>query len=152
MNPDEARRRFAEARVARLATTPSSGRPHLVPIVFAVVDDVIYAAVDSKPKRSTKLRRFENVRENPLVAVLVDSYNDSDWTALWWARADGTARILETSTEDGTGRRPSGGDTSTEIRLALDALTRRYLQYRAQPPSQPVLAIDVERWSGWSAS
>ena len=32
---DEARRRFAAARVARLATADASGRPHLVPVVFA---------------------------------------------------------------------------------------------------------------------
>jgi hypothetical protein len=34
---------------------------------------------------------------------------------------------------------------------ALDALAERYPQYREQRPSGPVLAIDVQRWSGWSA-
>ena len=61
MTPDEARRRFAQARVARLATAGADGRPHLVPIVFAVAerstDDVIYSVVDAKPKRTTPLRR-----------------------------------------------------------------------------------------------
>ncbi|HXR41509.1 MAG TPA: pyridoxamine 5'-phosphate oxidase family protein, partial [Acidothermaceae bacterium] len=37
MDADEARRRFARARVARLATVDASGRPHLVPIVFVLV-------------------------------------------------------------------------------------------------------------------
>jgi hypothetical protein len=31
-------------------------------------------------------------------------------------------------------------------------LAERYAQYRVQPPPGPVIAIDVERWSGWSAT
>ncbi len=139
MDAEEARRRFSEARIARLATVSASSVPHLVPIVFAVVGNVIYSAVDSKPKKSTALRRFRNVRENPHVAVLVDSYTDDDWTALWWARADGIARVIENSPDD-------------EMRHALDALRSRYPQYRERPPGAPVLAVDVRRWGGWSAS
>ncbi|MDQ3526766.1 MAG: pyridoxamine 5'-phosphate oxidase family protein, partial [Actinomycetota bacterium] len=41
-----ARERFATARVARLATTTPEGRPHLVPVVFAVVGDRVWTAVD----------------------------------------------------------------------------------------------------------
>ena len=36
VTPAEARERFAAARVARLATADAGGRPHLVPVVFAV--------------------------------------------------------------------------------------------------------------------
>src|SRR5581483_6650946 len=46
MTPDELRDRFASGRVARLATVDAEGRPHLVPVVFAVVADTIYSAVD----------------------------------------------------------------------------------------------------------
>src|ERR671932_2614874 len=91
---EEARARFAAARVARLATADASGRPHLVPIVFAVAGDEVVSAVDAKPKRTTALRRLANVRENPQVALLADHYED-DWDALWWVRADGSARVLE---------------------------------------------------------
>src|SRR6202000_3142055 len=49
---EEARARFAAARVARLATADAAGRPHLVPIAFAVAGDTIYSAVDAKPKRT----------------------------------------------------------------------------------------------------
>ena len=35
---------------------------------------------------------------------------------------------------------------------ALDALTGKYPQYATEPPSGPVVAIDVERISGWEAS
>src|SRR5437763_4247439 len=77
--------RLTAARVARLATTDPDGRPHLVPIVFAIDGDTLYSAVDAKPKRSRKLRRVENARARPDVTVLVDHY-DEDWAKLWWIR------------------------------------------------------------------
>jgi PPOX class probable F420-dependent enzyme len=130
----EARERFAAARVARLATADAGGRPHLVPIAFAVEDDRIYSAVDAKPKRTTALRRLANVAENPAVAVLVDHYDDVDWSALWWVRADGFGRVLES--------------VDPEAERAIALLAERYPQQRA---TGAVLAIDVTRWSGWSA-
>jgi len=126
---------FADARVARLATVGADGQPHLVPLVFAVVDDTIYSVVDAKPKRTTKLRRLANVEANPKVSVLVDHYED-DWRELWWVRADGTARIVPLDSAEG--------------RLALGALTARYPQYATTVPPGPVLAVDVERWVSWS--
>ena|SRR5919199_385809 len=137
MTPEQARRRFADARVARLATADADGRPHLVPMVFTVVSDTIYSAVDAKPKRSTSLRRVANIAANPRVAVLVDHYAD-DWDALWWVRADGSGRILTAS--------------EPEARDAITRLAVRYSPYRAQPPRGPVVAIDVARWSSWSAA
>jgi PPOX class probable F420-dependent enzyme len=133
---EEARRRFAQARVARLATVGADGRPHLVPMVFAMAGDTIYSAVDAKPKRSTALRRLANVAANPRVAVLVDHYHD-DWDTLWWVRADGVGRVLDAG--------------EPEAREAVDLLADRYAQYRRQRPRGPVLAIDVQRWSGWTA-
>ena len=133
MTSEEARRRFADERVARLATADAAGRPHLVPIVFAVDGDRIYSAVDAKPKRTTKLRRLANVRENAAVSLLVDHYED-DWEALWWARADGSARALAAD--------------EPEARHALALLAQRYPQQR---DAGTVLVIDVARWSGWHA-
>lgn len=138
MTPAEARRRFASARVARLATADAGGRPHLVPIVFAVDGDVVYSAVDHKPKRTTALRRLANIAENPVVAVLVDYYEDDDWDRLWWARADGTARLV--------------AEGSDERAHAVSLLRSRYLPYVERPPSGAVLAVDVQRWSGWAGS
>ena len=137
MTAEEARRRFASARHAHLATADAGALPHLVPIVFALCGETIYNAVDAKPKRTRALRRLANVAANPRAAVLVDHY-EADWRALWWVRADGRARILDVH-ED-------------EARIALAALAARYESYRAQPPGGPLLAIDVERWSSWSAS
>jgi PPOX class probable F420-dependent enzyme len=129
----EARERFAAGRVARLATADAAGRPHVVPIVFVVDGDHVYSAVDAKPKRTTALRRLANVRENPAVSVLVDHYDDADWSALWWVRADGCGRVLEPD--------------EAEALRAVSLLSARYPQQRA---TGAVLAIDVERWSGWS--
>jgi PPOX class probable F420-dependent enzyme len=136
VTPEEARRRFSSARVARLATADADGRPHLVPIVFAVDGDIIYSAVDHKPKRSTALRRLANIAENAAVAVLVDHYDDADWDQLWWARADGAGRVV--------------APTLPEGREAVRRLQDRYSPYLDRPPTGPVLAIDVARWSGWT--
>jgi len=56
MSPDEARERFATARVARLATADAAGKPHVVPLVFALDGDTIYSAVDPKPMRTHDLK------------------------------------------------------------------------------------------------
>ncbi|MEU1983396.1 TIGR03668 family PPOX class F420-dependent oxidoreductase [Nocardia sp. NPDC019395] len=134
MDEQQARARFAAARVARLATVTAEGLPHIVPIVFAVAGDTVYTAVDAKPKSTTALRRLANIEANPDIAVLVDFY-DEDWTRLWWVRADAVARIV----------------TGERARIGLEQLTVRYPVYRDQPPPGPVLALEVTRWSGWSA-
>jgi PPOX class probable F420-dependent enzyme len=121
--------------VARLATADTGGRPHVVPIVFAVEGDRIWTAVDHKPKRTRALRRLSNVRANPRVSVLADHYEE-DWSALWWVRADGLAQVIDVADA------PRG--------MAL--LAERYSVYRSQPPAGPVLEIAVQRWSGWAAS
>lgn len=130
------RRRLGEARHARLATADAGGTPHVVPITFALDDDVIYFAVDAKPKRTTDLKRLRNIAANPRVAVLVDHY-DEDWTRLWWVRVDGTARVA--------GR-------AGESERALSLLVRKYEQYRSAPPPGPVVAISIVRMTGWEAA
>jgi PPOX class probable F420-dependent enzyme len=135
----DARDRCAAARVARLATASADASPHVVPITFALVDDTtLVTAVDHKPKRTTALRRLANIAANPAVAVLVDDYSE-DWDALWWARADGRAHVID-----------AGDDPPTRDR-ALSALSDRYEQYRTRQPDGPIIVIAVERWSGWSA-
>jgi PPOX class probable F420-dependent enzyme len=137
VSPEDARARFAGARVARLASADAEGRPHIVPIVFALDGDRIYSVVDQKPKRTTQLRRLRNIAENSRVSLLVDHYDD-DWDGLWWVRADGNARLLDPDHDD-----------DLEARHAIELLRARYPQQRA---TGAVLAIDVERWSGWNAS
>jgi PPOX class probable F420-dependent enzyme len=127
---DEALRRFTGARVARLATVTPDGRPHVVPVVFAFADGVVYTAVDGKPKSTARLKRLANIEHDPRVSVLVDHY-DEDWSALWWVRADGIARVL-----------PDAG-------LAL--LRAKYAQYQEVSLDGPVIAVTVTGWSSWSS-
>ena len=132
MDSEEARALLMSARVARLATCDAEGQPHLVPITFAVAEDVILTAVDDKPKRTTRLRRLRNIAANPRVGVLADHYED-DWSKLWWVRLRGTARI---------------GDD----RRALELLAAKYPQYRERIPAGPVIAVSIEERIEWTAS
>jgi len=136
MNQSKMRERFAAASVAHLATADSEGSPHVVPVVFALDGDTIYFAVDQKPKQTRDLKRLRNIAVNPSVAVPVDHYEE-DWKALWWVRADGSARVVD-----------PGPDTDRVMQL----LAERHAQYRTQPPPGPAVAIAVRRWSAWSAA
>src|ERR1700686_128972 len=134
MERNEMRRRVLTASVAHLATTGADGRPHIVPICFALEGQTLYFAVDSKPKRTTNLKRLRNIASNPAVSILVDHY-ESDWDRLWWVRLDGEARVL---TEEG------------EVQTALRLLATRYSQYRAAPPAGPVVAVAIRGITAWS--
>lgn len=131
-----ARERFRKARVGRLATITVTGSPHLVPVVFVLLGDIVWTAVDAKPKSTRSLRRLANIESNPHVSMLVDQYED-DWSALWWVRVDGDATVVSVDAEDG--------------RLALSALAAKYLQYQVQAPPGPLIRIAVRSWTSWSA-
>ncbi|MPZ26551.1 MAG: TIGR03668 family PPOX class F420-dependent oxidoreductase [Micromonosporaceae bacterium] len=128
------RRLVAAARVGRLATVAGDGRPHLVPVCFALRGDTVYTAVDHKPKRTSRLRRIANLAQTGWASVLVDEYAE-DWSTLWWVRLDGSGRVA---------------DEPAEAAAAVAALVEKYPQYQAQPPAGPVIAVDIGRWSGWS--
>src|SRR5437764_26745 len=68
MDASAMRSRILEARVARLATADAEGRPHIVPISFALDGETMFFAVDAKPKRTTDLKRCRNSAPNPRVA------------------------------------------------------------------------------------
>ena len=121
-----------EAPVARLATVDENGRPHVVPICFVLEGDTLYTAVDEKPKRSRRLKRLANIEADPRVEVVIDHYED-DWSRLWWVRLRGVARIVEDP-------------------HAVELLAAKYPQYRAHPPSGPVVAVTIEERIEWTAS
>ena len=135
-DPADLRDRVAAAPVARLATLRPDGTPRLVPITFALVDDVLCSAVDEvKAKGTMRLARLADVDRDPRVGLLVDHYAD-EWTQLWWVRIDGTARVVDEG----------------ELReRALDALVAKYPPYRAARPTGPLLVVTPERWTGWRA-
>jgi PPOX class probable F420-dependent enzyme len=133
---DEARDRLADAPVGRLATVDASGRPRVQPCCFVLDGEVVYSAVDAKPKRSSRLARLADIDANPSVCLVVDHYEE-DWSKLWWVRLSGQARLLE-----------SGPDRQH----AIDLLVAKYPQYRADPPKGTVIAVDIDRWASWSGA
>jgi PPOX class probable F420-dependent enzyme len=130
--PAIAEERFAQARIARLATVTALGRPHIVPVCFALDDGTVYTAVDAKPKATSALARLENVRATGRASLLVDHYEE-DWSSLWWVRVEGVAEVVRSE-------------------RAIDALAAKYEQYRAARPGGPVIAIAPESWRSWVAS
>jgi PPOX class probable F420-dependent enzyme len=132
---EEARRRFTTARIAHLATVRSDGRPHVVPIVFAVDADVVYSVADPKPKRSLDLLRHRNISSHPAVSLLVDEYREP-WEGIWWVRIDGSARVVTSGPERDT---------------AIDLLRAKYPQYAEwTTPFGAATVITIQRWSSWS--
>jgi PPOX class probable F420-dependent enzyme len=136
LDTEEAWRRLAAARVAHLATVRADGRPHVVPIVFAIDDDrTIHSIADPKPKSGIDLLRHRNIAANPAVSLLVQHYDES-WEQLWWVRADGTARVLE-----------DGPERDTTIRL----LKAKYPQYETwATPFGAATVITVAGVTSWT--
>jgi coenzyme F420-0:L-glutamate ligase/coenzyme F420-1:gamma-L-glutamate ligase len=129
---------LSRQRVAHLATADAAGRPHVIPIVYAVGGGVLYTAIDAKPKRTSpeRLRRIRNILANPRAAVVADTYSE-DWSSLAYVLVEGPAHILE------------GGP---EYERALRLLREKYPQYRAMNlDGLPVIAIRIERIVGWTA-
>jgi PPOX class probable F420-dependent enzyme len=112
---EETRRYLASARVGRLATADGEGRPHVVPVCFALVGDALVTAVDEKPKSAPpdRLRRVRDVTANPRVALVVDHYTE-DWSRLGWVQVRGTAAVLDPgdapADPDGDGSGSDGSD------------------------------------------
>ena len=144
MTPRRRARPFADlmlrsARVARLATADARGAPHVIPVCFAFDGQVIYTAIDKKPKRTSPrgLRRVRNIIANPRVALMIDHYAE-DWRRLRYVLVRGTAVIL---------------DRGPEHRRAIARLRDKYRQYRTMRlEGRPVLKISPLRIAAWEAS
>ena len=136
MLSDGERRFVAHRRIAHLATADSRRVPHVVPVCFVVSESTLYITIDEKPKRhpGNALKRLRNIVENPVVAVVVDHY-DEDWSLLGWVMLRGHAEILT----DGT-----------EHNAAQALLRSRYRQLDAMQIAQhPVIAVRIERTTSW---
>jgi PPOX class probable F420-dependent enzyme len=135
VDEDEMRARLAGARVGRLGTVSAEGVPHLVPVCFALAGELVFTAVDAKPKRPGTLRRVTNIVATRRAVLLVDEYAE-DWNSLWWVRVDATARIVQ---------------AEETRRRALDVLIDKYPQYESSPPPGPVIELSALRLSAWTA-
>jgi PPOX class probable F420-dependent enzyme len=120
-----------EIPVGHLGLLDEQARPRVQPVTFARVDDSIWTAVDTKPKRGAA--RVERLRERPQAALTVDRYDD-DWSRLAWVQVLGAVII------------------HTRADAALDALAARYPAYRAVPPPGPFLELVPRRLLWWRAS
>jgi coenzyme F420-0:L-glutamate ligase / coenzyme F420-1:gamma-L-glutamate ligase len=125
-------------RVARLATVDGAGRPLVLPICYIVAGETVYSPIDAKPKRVPvqRLKRLQNIRDNPHVALVIDDYSE-DWTQLAYVILHGTAAIL-------TGGSP--------FEQAVTALREKYPQYRHMPIQEnPMIAVHLTRAVSWGA-
>jgi PPOX class probable F420-dependent enzyme len=136
MLTDEERRFLAGQRVARLATADAAGRPHVVPVCYALIGNSVYFTIDEKPKKApgARLKRLANLRANPMAALVVDRYEE-DWSRLGWVMLHGKAEILES------------GD---EHDLAQTSLRARYPQLAAMRiEGLPVVAVRIDHVASW---
>jgi PPOX class probable F420-dependent enzyme len=136
MDRSEALDRLASARVGRFASITPDGRPHLVVVTFAMVDDHLVHMIDQKPKTTRNLQRLQNVETLPLASLLVDNYTE-DWSGLWWVRVDGEIAIEKDGDRWWTAR---------------SSLKEKYRQYRYAPPSGPAIFLSIDRVSHWESS
>ena len=136
MPSDQERTFLLDQRVGRLATADRNGAPHVLPVGYALEGNALYIAIDDKPKRTSgrKLKRLQNIIENPRAAVVVDRY-DEDWSRLGWVMLRGYAEILD------------DGDEHDNAQALLRA---RYPQLAGmQIAGYPVIAVRIERVTSW---
>ena len=136
MRESEALDRVAAAPVGRLATISPAGRPHLVPVTFALVERAVVHMVDDKPKTTTELRRIANIEANPATALIVDEYS-GDWDKLWWVRIDGESHVAT---------------SGSEWRDARAALIAKYAQYAERPPTGQAIFTSIDSITSWSST
>jgi PPOX class probable F420-dependent enzyme len=123
------------APVARLGLIDPAGGPRVLPVTYAVMDGVLWSAVDDKPKRvpGEELARVRWLRASPRAALTVDRY-DADWSKLAWVQILCAVSILPVR------------------RDVLDALARRYPAYQDKEPDGPLLRLEPERALYWRAA
>ena len=113
--------------------TARNGDPTVVPVCFVHIGDVLYTAIDRKPK-GRRLARLSNIASNPRVAFVVDNYSE-DWRLLSYLLIHGDAAVVT---------------DEEEARTARERMLRKYPQYhwlklrRAQ-----VLSIRVRKSKFW---
>ena len=127
-------------RVARLATSDSAGQPTVIPICYAFDGELLYVALDEKPKSvpDNELKRVRNIRGNPRVAVIVDHYSEN-WNELIYVLITGTAEIIA----------PAGN--AQDHTRAVGLLREKYQQYRSMRlEERPIIKITPIRIKKWT--
>ena len=80
-----------------------------VPVAYAVDDDgYVGVPIDRvKPKASLRLQRERNLEADPRATLLVEHWDRSDWSRLWWVRAE-LRWQGDTATGRAAARHPAG--------------------------------------------
>lgn len=112
--------------------------PDPQPVVYAVSDDgYVGVPIDRvKPKTSSRLQREANLAADPRGSLLIEHWDDDDWSRLWWVKAD-LVHVADP---------PSA--LTDEL---ADRLARTVPQY-ADKPFHRVLVCRIVRVTGWAAS
>jgi Pyridoxamine 5'-phosphate oxidase len=138
LTESEARARLSVHDHGILCTMHAERGVDAVPVAYAVdPDGYVGVPVDLvKPKASTRLQRERNLEADPRATLLAEHWDSSDWSRLWWVRAELRWQ----------------SDTAPDREGALAAaLAERYPQYLDQPFAK-VLVLRIVAITGWSAS
>jgi len=137
LSPEDARARLAANVHGVLCTLHPDRGPDPQPVVYAVRDDHVGIPIDSvKPKSATRLRREDNLESDPRAALLVERWDPTDWSGLWWVRVH-LHHVAD--------------PPSSVIEELADLLSRTVAQY-VDKPFHRVLVFQVVTVSGWMAS
>lgn len=134
---EDGRERLRQHDHGVLCTVHPTRGTDVVPVVFAIANDFLGIPIDEvKPKASSRLQRERNLEADPRATLLVEHWNSTDWSKLWWVRAE-LEWISSPSTES--------------VSEVTNALATKYAQYRNKPFSR-VLVFQVKGIIGWSGS
>lgn len=134
----DAQRAFVDrSRVGRLATVDAGGEAFLVPVCYAFDGEHFFTPIDEKPKRSDRpLKRVRNIQETGRATLVIDYYEDEDWSRLAWLMLRGPAEVIE----------PGHRLHDPAIRLLRD----RYQQYRSMDLERAqVIVLQPDRVVAW---
>jgi PPOX class probable F420-dependent enzyme len=112
--------------LCRLATASKDGRPHVVPVIYALDGEDLVVAIDYKTKK------LKNLKENNKVALVVDEYRPNRGLMV-----EGDCELFERGKE--------------YLRL-LQILFDRFLFYRKNPWDEgesPILKIKPTKVVMW---
>ncbi len=108
----------------------------VVPCMYVVDGDLVAIPIDTvKDKASTRLERERNLEADPRAALLVEHWNPTNWSALWWVRAQ---------------LRHVTNPEASRIEVLEQALASRIDQYRERPFAR-LLVLEIVDLIGWSA-
>jgi hypothetical protein len=138
LDEGEARARLAAHDHGILCTLNAERGVDAVPVVYTVGGSgLVGIPVDRvKPKASYRLQRERNLEADPRATLLVEHWDPSDWSRLWWVRAE-------------LRWQPDAELTQTAALAAR--LAARHPQYRDQP-FERVVVLHVTNVTGWAAA